>query len=207
MATKFDKQGIYVKDGAECAFNYRTSIGPVDKMNFVEAVVKLIVTDTYEYVIRDMMFNYMLIRVFTDVDCTEIDECENGNVSMMMVEDLVYGTTIVDTIKYEMINGLLDELNKGIDYTIEYRTGIRINPVENALAELLDMITNKLATYDVDAMSGAAKVVSSLNGTDFNVDKLLAAYAGSDVFKKQQELALNASAERTQKIEEIAAKE
>ena len=204
MAREYDNQDVYIDvTGEEKTFTYRDNLTVAEMINFVDKTTNLIVTDTYEYIIRDMMFDYMVIRMFTDIDCSEIDECETANTSFEMIRDLVYGTIVADVVKSEIAPGLLDELNKAIDYTVEVRTGVRINRVENALIDLISMITEKLSSYDVDAMSGAAKVFSGLQGGDFNVNSLLEAYAKSDVFKKQQQLALNASEERMQRVNAI----
>ena len=206
MKAKFDRNDTYVKDGAEYSFNFCTSIGAIDKMSFVNDVVELIADGTYEYVIRDLMFDYMLINTFTDIDCGEINECENGKIAISMIEDLVCNTTIVDIVKANIVPGLLEELNKAIDYNIEYRTGIRIDHISDAVASLINQITMKIESYDVDAFSDVAKLFSGLDASGFNVDSLLSAYANSDVFKKQQELAIDASNERAKRLKLIAEK-
>lgn len=206
MATKFNKNGVYEHDGVEHSFNFCTSISAVEKMSFVNDVVDLVVNDTYDYVIRDLMFDYMVINTFTDVNCEDINECDNGKLAITMIEDLVCNTMIVDIVKANAAAGLFAELNRAVDYSIEFKTGIRINPVADALTNLLNRVSDKLDSYDADALGDIAKLMSGLNAGDFNIDNLLAAYANSDVYKQTQENAVNRQAELAKKIQLVAEK-
>ena len=206
MATKFNKNGVYEHDGVEHSFNFCASISAVEKMSFVNDVVDLVVNDTYDYVIRDLMFDYMVINTFTDVNCEDINECDNGKLAITMIEDLVCNTMIVDIVKANAVAGLFAELNRAVDYSIEFKTGIRINPVADALTNLLNKVSDKLDSYDVDALGDIGKLMSGLNTGDFNIDNLLAAYANSDVYKQTQENAINRQAELAKKIQLVAEK-
>lgn len=200
MSTKFDMTGTYEANGEVKQFNYRTSLTVVEKMKFVEEAVKLVITDTYEYVIRDLMFDYLVIRAFTDVNCSDIDECDNSRLVMEMVEDLVCNTSVVDTVKAHAGDAIFTQLNRAIDYDIQCKTGLQINPVQEALAGILRTIDSKLASYDTESMSNVMRMLNGINANDFNVDALLNAYANSDVFKIQQQNLLDAAAERQQML-------
>ena len=203
MNALFNNTGTYEINGEEKSFNFKTTLNAVERMSFVDGVVKTIINDTYEYIIRDMMFDYIVIRMFTDVDCSEIEECEHAHVAMNMIEDLVYGTSIASTVKLYAGEALLNELNKAIDYSIQVKTGIVLNPASDILVSILKLVEEKLASYDNDGITDMVKLFSGMDKADFNVNAALQAYANSDAFKAQQKVLQEAAAERAEKLDAI----
>lgn len=183
MNKNFDKMGIYTRNGLEFTFNFHTSLRAIDKMKFVDSVTNLVVGDNYNSIIRNMIFDFNIIRIFTDVDITDITSPENND-AINMIEDLLDETNIVDIVKTNVDVGLIAELNKAVDDNIEYRTGIHKNPITESLSRLLDTIEHKVSDIDTESMMKMAQSISNVSD-ELTVDKMLEAYAKSDMFKKR----------------------
>lgn len=184
------KTGVYTRDGEDVSFNFYTSLSASDKVRFVDSVVSTIVTDDgYNYVIKDMIFDYLIVNYFTDVDTSEISESQNN---IDAIEDFLNETNVVDIVKMNISADVIDELEKAVELNIEYKTGIHINPISSSLSNLLDTIERKVDGIDLEEMMGVAEAMSGISG-ELTADKLLDAYAKTDIFKKNWE---NASAEK-----------
>lgn len=194
----FDKMGIYTRNGLEFEFNFYTSLRAVDKMRFVSGVTDLVVGDNYNSVIRDMMFNFNIISIFTDVDISDITNPENND-AINMIEDLINDTNIVEIVIENAQSGLIAELNKAVDDNIEYLTGIHKNPLTESLSNIMNTIERKLNDVDVDSMMELAQIFGGMTG-ELTPEKMLEAYEKSDLFKKSYREML---ANREQHKEEI----
>ena len=184
------KAGVYTRNGEDVPFNFYTSLSAYNKVRFVDSVVSAIVTDDgYNYVIKDMLFDFWVVNFFTDVDVSEIAEAENN---IDAIEDFLDDTNIVDIVKMNVVPGILDELEKAVEFNIEYKTGIHINPISSSLSSLLDTIERKVEDIDFDSMMNIAEAMSGISG-ELTADKMLDAYAKTDIFKKNWE---NAAADK-----------
>ncbi|MBR5604311.1 MAG: hypothetical protein IKW51_08980 [Bacteroidales bacterium] len=190
--------GIYTRNGLEFEFNFYTSLRAVDKMRFVSGVTDLVVGDNYNSVIRDMMFNFNIISIFTDVDISDITNPENND-AINMIEDLINDTNIVEIVIENAQSGLIAELNKAVDDNIEYLTGIHKNPLTESLSNIMNTIERKLNDVDVDSMMELAQIFGGMTG-ELTPEKMLEAYEKSDLFKKSYREML---ANREQHKEEI----
>lgn len=184
------KTGVYTRDGEDVSFNFYTSLSASDKVRFVDSVVSTIVTDDgYNYVIKDMIFDYLIVNYFTDVDTSEISESQNN---IDAIEDFLNETNVVDIVKMNISAGVIDELEKAVELNVEYKTGIHINPISSSLSNLLDTIERKVNGIDFEEMMGVAEAMSGISD-ELTADKILDAYAKTDIFKKNWE---NGSAEK-----------
>lgn len=175
------KMGVYTRNGEEVRFNFYTSLRAYDKMRFVKNVTDLVVGDDYNSVIRDMMFDFMIIDIFTDVDITEIN---NSKDAINMIEQFLDETNIVTIVKANAEYGVIAELEKAVDDNIEYRTGVHKNPIADSISSLLNTIETKLASIDTDSMMQMAQVISGMSG-EMTPERLLEAYSNSDMFKER----------------------
>lgn len=175
------KMGVYTRNGEEVGFNFYTSLRAYDKMRFVQNVTNLVVGDDYNSVIRDMMFDFMIIDIFTDVDITEIN---NSKDAINMIEQFLDETNIVNIVKLNVEDGVIAELEKAVDNNIEYRTGVRRNPVADSISSLLNTIETKLAGIDTDGMMKMAQVIGGMSG-EMTPERVLEAYSKSDMFKER----------------------
>ncbi len=178
------KAGVYTRNGEDVPFNFYTSLSAYNKVRFVDSVVSAIVTDDgYNYVIKDMLFDFWVVNFFTDVDVSKIAEAENN---IDAIEDFFDENNIVDIVKINIVPGIIDELEKAVEFNIEYKTGIHINPISSSLSSLLDTIEGKVENIDFDSMMDIAEAMSGISG-ELTADKMLDAYAKTDIFKKNWE--------------------
>lgn len=175
---------MYVRNGKNIEFNYHTDLSVSKKIAFVNAVVDTVVGDDYYYpMLRDIMFDFQLVNFFTDVD-TGIDFDDDSGELIDEIDAFLSDGNLVDILKVSIDIDVLMELSDSIDKAIEYKTGIHPSPIEDAIASLLDTVEKKFSGIDVDSMTGMAKVFGKLQG-DITPEKMLEAYAKSDIFKKQ----------------------
>lgn len=175
------KMGVYTKNGEESTFNYYSTLRSVDKIKFVNYVTNTLVGDNYNSVIRDIIFDYAIISIMTDIDTSDID---NSNSPINDIEDFLDETNIVEIVNAN-VPELIEELDKAVDLAIEYKTGIHKSPIAESLSKLLNTINDKVSGIDTEKMMEMAQVLSSMAG-ELTADKAVDAYFNSDVFKQRQ---------------------
>ena len=175
------KTGVYTIDDNDTPFAFYTSLNAYCKSQFVVSVCNTLVGDNYNYVLDDLVFDYFIVAIFTDIDVSEVQKSDNG--ISAMEEFVEKFKPVIDTVKANAVDGVLDELRKAIDLNIEYRTGIHINPISSSIASLLDTLNNKFSGFDLDKMMEIAEPMSKIAG-ELTPEKMLDAYAKTDVFKK-----------------------
>lgn len=175
------KMGIYTKNGEDVSFNFYTNLKTSDKLTFVNSIIDLVVDQKYNSVIRNLVFDYMIIEVFTDIDTTNIKMANN---SIDMIEDLLEETNIVEIVRANVETGLIEELDKAVDDNIAYLTGIHKNPIVEGLGNLLNTIEKKLANIDTEEMTKAAQMITTMTG-ELTATNMLEEYAKSDMFKEK----------------------
>lgn len=131
--------------------------------------------------IRDLAFDFCIVAIFTDIDTSDVQDADDGITAMEEFVDKF--KPVVDIIKANSVDGVLDELHTAIDLNIEYRTGIHINPISSSLASLLDTIERKVDDIDLDSMMDLAQSMSGISD-ELTADKLLDAYAKTNIFKE-----------------------
>lgn len=193
---------MYVRDGKSIEFNYYTDIPVSKKIAFVDSVVGTVVGDGYYYpMLRDMMFDFQLVNFFTDVD-TGIDFDDDSGELIDEIDAFLSDGNLVDILKVSINIDVLMGLADSVDKTIEYKTGIHPSPIVDAVASLLDTVEKKFSGIDVDSMAGMAKVFGKLQ-VDITPEKMLEAYANSDIFKKQHDDVIDAQAKRDATMEKV----
>ena len=175
------KMGTYFYNDESYNFNFATSLSAYDKLNFVHSVTDVLVNDTdYNFVIRDLVFDFFIIDIMTDVDTKEF---KDSSFFVNDVEQFLEETNIVDIVKANMEIGLLDELNNAVDLNIQYRTGIRMSPIENSLSSLLSTLEKKVKEVDLTAMAEMAQKFAGMTG-ELTPESVVNAYMNSDMHKK-----------------------
>lgn len=183
MNNESAKSGVYMKaNGEKVEFSFRTFFSAADKVEFVNSVTDTVVGDHYNYVIRDLIFDFYLASMLTDVDVSAIAEAEGAD-TIDKIDELVNGTTLVDIVKLNLDNDLIDELENAVALNIEYKTGIHSNPIASSLGSLFNTIERKIEDIDLDSMMGLAESISGISG-ELTPEKMLEAYANTDIFKK-----------------------
>ena len=193
---------VYTRNGEENSFNFYTSLRASDKITFVNSVSDMIVDTNYNSVVRNLIFDFMIINMFTDVDTSYITDVDNQN-AIDMIEDLIDETNIVDIVKENVDFGLIEELDKAVDNNIEYRTGIHKNPISEGLGKILDTLEKKLSIINTEELAQVSKIFNGIQG-EFTMDKMIDAYSKSNVFKKKYEKMIDDKEKHIADIEAIA---
>ena len=174
------KNGVYTKGEKTFEFSFITDLSASKKMDFVNSVVGYVVTDSdYNFVIKDIIFDFEIIHKFTNYNISDIKEADD---TLGAIEELLSTTNIVEIVKSNMIDGLYEELVKAVDLDIQYKTGIRNNDILNSVERILDTIEEKVKDIDTKGFDEFAKVFNSVSG-ELTPDKLLEAFAKSDIYK------------------------
>lgn len=175
------KTGVYACNGKDYTFNFFTSLRAIDKLKFVKGVTSTVVEDDYNSVIRNLMFDFMIINIFTDIDVSDI---ENAPDSISRIEDFLAETNAVEIVTANVDAGVIEELNKAVDDNIEYRTGIHKNVLVESFGRLLNTIEKKVSGIDTDGMMKMAETINGMAG-ELTSEKMIEAYANSNLFKKR----------------------
>lgn len=181
------KTGVYVYNDESHNFNFYTNLSANDKAAFVRTVVDAVVDDfNYDSVLRDIIFDYATILMFTDIDTSFVKTVDNSGKAITnidLLEDFLLSTDIVEIVKANAFPTLFDELEKAVDKSIEYRTGIHPAPLSDALSSLLSTLEKKINEVDLDSMMDMAQKFAGMTG-EFTPDSIVNAYMNSDMHKK-----------------------
>lgn len=165
----------------EHSFNYFTDLSASSKIKFINMVTNTIVTeDAFYSVAIDIMFNFELIDILTDIDVSDILNAAN---TIDRMEDFVRETNVVDILLANVRTGLIDELRDAVNKNIAYKTGIRHMELESAATSLLKMAEEKLSSINVNEMVEYIKQMGDM-ATDITPERILQAYGESDLFKE-----------------------
>ena len=200
------KTGVYTRNGEDFNFEFKTSLSANEKVAFVNLVTDLLVEKNYNYVIKDMIFDFMTVCIFTnDIDVSYIlsDECSDDEF-YNEIENLLEETNIIDIIVANSEDGLIDDLKQAVDYNVEYKTGIHRNVISESIADLIKTIEKKVGDFTIDSDS-IMGMMNMLNGIsdELTMDNLLDAYARSDMYKKQHDETVKKHENHNAKINEI----
>lgn len=192
-------------NGETIEFNYFTRFNMSNRVAFIDAVVESVVGDDFYYpMLKDMIFDFQLMARFSDVSINDyigdIKEMENGEL-LDAIEKFMNETNIGTIMKLGIDINELQILMDGVDKAIEYKTGIHPSPIADGVASILKMAEEKLSGIDLDSANAMAKVFGNMQG-NITPDKMLEAYANSDVFKKMHGDAVKRQDERDKKAED-----
>ena len=183
---KNTKLGVYTRNDETYNFNFTTNLSVNEKRIFVRTVVGALVDGmNYDSVLRDIIFDYTTILMFTDVDTSSLKTVnEDGEVitDMELLEDFLLETNIVEVVRANAFPTLFDQLEDAVDKSIEYRTGVHPSPLNDALASLLSTIERKVEEID---LGGAMEMVQKFVGMtgEFTPESVVNAYMNSDIHK------------------------
>ena len=184
------KKGVYAYNDETYSFNFVTNLSTSDKAIFVRTVVDTIVdNDSYDSVLRDIIFDYTIISMFTDVDTSLFKVEDNGNsivTDIDLIEEFLLDTNIVEIVRANAFPTLFEQLEKAIDKSIENKTGIHHYSILYSISSLLSTIEKKIEDIDLEsAMEMVQKFVSITD--NLTPDSIVNAYINSDVHKENLE--------------------
>lgn len=172
----------YFYKGKEYEFTYRTDLNLMDKDIFVMNVCDILIDENaYHYLLKDLIFDFQILVNFTDVDLSELKE---SDARVYWMENFLKETNIVDIVKFDLKEGLLDELKEAIDINLEYRTGIHRNTLYESLSSFVNKLEKTLDGVDANEMMKMSKILSNMSG-ELTTDKLVQAYINSSAFKNK----------------------
>lgn len=186
------KTGTYINytTNESCNFNFATDLSAYRKMMFTNYVVNSVVGDErYDSIVKPLIFDFGLVAICTNIDTSFINQTDDkGNPinPIIFIEQFLEETNVVHIVKENMAIGLFEELNKAVDKSIEYRTGIHLNPIADSFASLISTLEKKI--NEVDLGNAMEMVQKFVNMTDeFTVDNVVNAYMNSDIHKNNLE--------------------
>lgn len=181
MITKNVKTGVYTYKNESIPFNFYTELRAVDKIKFINAVCDTLIDTNYYSVIRDLVFDFQIVNVFTDVVVPELQDSPSP---ISIIEEFLDDTNIVEIVKANVDKKLIAELEKAVDENIEYRTGIHKNTLEDALTSLLHTVEQKINDVDTEGMMEMAMKLNSISD-ELTPERILQAYSETDMFKNR----------------------
>lgn len=108
-------------NGETVEYNYENELSLSQKVNFVMEVAGMVVSGTigYAYILKEAIFNYCLVKYFTDIVLFE----DNEEFSLDMIDVFIKDNreTVIDTITTAMGEDEFNELSKACDEAIEFR--------------------------------------------------------------------------------------
>lgn len=126
-------------NGETVEFNYENELSLSQKANFVMEVAGMIVSGTigYAYILKEAIFNYCLIKYFTDIVLFENDE----DFSLDMIDAFMKANeeTVIDTITKAMGEDVFNELSKACDEAIEFRKA-HFSDYKEEISDLLQVV-------------------------------------------------------------------
>lgn len=174
------KTGAYTYDGESCSFKFYTNLSVANKVKFVNSVVSLVVDENhYNSVIRDLMFDFYIVDVMTDIKTTEF---KKSDTFLNDVEDFLLSTNIVEIVKANAFPTLFDELNGAVDKSIAYLTGVHPNPLNEAIAMFVSTLERKISEVDLGSMMDMTQKFAGMTG-EITPESIVNAYINSDVHK------------------------
>ncbi len=126
-------------NGETVEFNYENELSLSQKANFVMEVAGMVVSGTigYAYILKEAIFNYCLIKYFTDIVLFENDE----DFSLDMIDAFMKSNrvTVIDTITKAMGEDMFNELSKACDEAIEFRKA-HFSDYKEEISDLLQVV-------------------------------------------------------------------
>lgn len=171
----------------EIEFKYYKEISLSKKLDFVNNVLDVLFQNNYCYaVIRNELFDIMLVDSFTDVFLEE----EDFTFTINEIDKFLSKTNVVDILKKEINSTLLKELSDTIDINIAYKTGVNLNSISTSFSSLLKTIEEKVSNFNVDELTNTLKEFANM--TDgLSQEKIIELYTKSDKYKKNYKGTLN----------------
>ena len=203
---KETKLGAYIRNDETYNFNFATDLSAHDKTVFVRTVVDTLVNeDSYDSIIKDMIFDFAIVMLFTNIDTsfTKAMDDEGNEISALIpIENFLEETNVVDIVKANMKIGLLEQLENAVDKSIEYRTGIHPSPLADSLASLLSALENKINEIDLGSAMEMVQKFVGMTG-ELTPESVVNAYIKSDFHQKNLEEIAESKKEKTKIAENL----
>lgn len=133
-------KGTYINfDGKKTEYTYDNTLTLSQKANFVMEVAGMVVSSTigYAYILKEAIFNYCLIKYFTDIVLFENEDDFN----LDMIDSFCKNNkeSVIDVVTKAMGKESLDELIKACDEAIEFRKS-HFSDYREEVSDLLQVV-------------------------------------------------------------------
>ena len=133
-------KGIYLNfNGESVGFNYASELSLSQKASFVMEVAGMIVSGEvgYAYILKEAIFNYCLIKYFTDIVLFENED----DFSLDMIDKFTKDNkdSVIGVIKKAMGEDAFNELTKACDEAIEFRKA-HFSDYKEEISDLLQVV-------------------------------------------------------------------
>jgi len=126
-------------NGETVEFNYENELSLSQKVNFVMEVAGMVVSGTIGYasVLRKVIFEYCIIKYFTDIVLFENDE----DFSLDMIDEFIKNNrvAVLGIVTKAMGEDMFDELSKACDEAIEFRKA-HFSDYKEEISDLLQVV-------------------------------------------------------------------
>ena len=133
-------KGTYLNfNGETVEFNYASELSLSQKASFVMEVAGMIVSGEvgYAYILKEAIFNYCLIKYFTDIVLFENED----DFSLDMIDKFTKDNkeSVINAITKAMGEDAFDELAKACDEAIEFRKA-HFSDYKEEISDLLQVV-------------------------------------------------------------------
>lgn len=133
-------KGTYTNfSGETVGFNYESELSLSQKASFVMEVAGMIVSGEvgYAYILKEAIFNYCLIKYFTDIVLFENEE----DFSLDMIDNFVKTNkeSVIDAITKAMGEETFSEISTACDEAIEFRKS-HFSDYKEEISDLLQVV-------------------------------------------------------------------
>ena len=165
-------------NGKKTEYTYDNALTLSQKANFVMEVAGMIVSSTigYAYILKETIFNYCLIKYFTDIVLFENEDDFN----LDMIDSFCKNNkeSVIDTITKAMGKEALDELMMACDEAIEFRKA-HFSDYRDEVSDLLQVVREFVVKPDymnelLSALTNAVNVFADKGDIDMSVVNKLA---------------------------------
>lgn len=179
------KSEIYTYNGEDVEFHYSSSATYFEQTEFVYAVTSVVAGDDYLPLLKDIVFNYTLVTIFTDIDTSNFKNEGEENIDIDKFAEFDEQTGVSAFLKSAIDENVLTALEDSVDCNIAYKTGIWKDSITTAIAELIKSLQKRVAEWDVNIKSEeVSEFIEKFNSSDLNADALVNAYLQTAVHKE-----------------------
>lgn len=160
-------------NGKKVEFILEKGLTLSQKTSFVMEVAGMVVSSEvgYAYVLKDAIFNYCLIKYYTNIVLFE----DESMFSLDMIDKFIRDNkeSVIDVIRENMGDEEFEELAKACDEAIEYRK-LHYNDIRDEISDLLQVVREFVVKPDrmnelLEALTNAANSFADRGDIDMDV--------------------------------------
>ena len=187
------EHGVYTIDNEVTDYHYTSYIGTAAQVNFVKAVTEMIIGGgEYIPLLKEPLFNYVLLSVFTDIDLTKFVD-DDGD---LLIDDFVEFDTVSGVsakLKLLIDSDMLYQIQTSLDTNLAYKTGLHKDDMTDAVVELVKILGDKINSIGKDLNTEKVnEFITKFNNSDLNTESIVKAYLDSDGFNSKMNDTINA---------------